>query len=631
MKKLIILVFVIFFINPVNGYYESFANVLGVDNHGKGTVGNVTVEVQPGKGRILIDTKPFQGVYTQDSERVAVKVASDVTGFNFSKYDVIYSIVTDAYVVDGPSAGGILTLATIAAVEGKNTSKNFAMTGTIQEDGTIGQVSEIFAKAKAAADAGVTLLLIPKGQRYQNQYVKKVRIPQPGWYIETIEPVSVDIVEYAKENWDMSVYEVSNIKEAMKYAFGKIPEKTIESKIIEIDNTTIPTFNSPLSSYNEFSDMVSDEIKVAEEKLNRVSRKLYSSSLPEDIKLDLNEMLKSSEEYINNGKEIQKRGYAYSAANEGFKSIITTDVVEDLINYYTYGPSYIRTRIDEVKKNINETNELVILKTEKMICNPEKFEWAVASQERLTYAENRINSLDTKMNPVEIFYGINTAEEWLVISKTFLKTNNNFPYNKDCVLKFKEMAESSIREAENQILIVRSTGYDTTEEEWYLNAAKSEFEKGWYITAIYDSATAKVKSKIGSKFENKNIGEIYSSFNKTEVVPESLISAIFFEHSHYNMYHGIKENSKEESILAIQLMSLSDETNRIYRDVKDKIGKNSLDWSFKWEVKIDENVYITILWVLLLVLVLSVFVLWYRIKKIERKFGFYKSRKKELE
>ncbi|NCS70700.1 MAG: hypothetical protein GW780_00855, partial [Candidatus Aenigmarchaeota archaeon] len=138
MKKVLILFIICLFSFSLASAanYESFVNVVGVDNQGKGIIGNVTVEIQPGKGRILVDTKPLQGIYTQDSERIAVKIASEITGFDFSNYDVIYSIITsNAHVIDGPSAGGALALATIAAVQEKDISHSFAMTGTIEDDG----------------------------------------------------------------------------------------------------------------------------------------------------------------------------------------------------------------------------------------------------------------------------------------------------------------------------------------------------------------------------------------------------------------------------------------------------------------------------------------------------------------
>ncbi|MBD3155338.1 MAG: hypothetical protein GF368_01640, partial [Candidatus Aenigmarchaeota archaeon] len=394
MKKILFLFTVcIVGVSLVLASYESFINIVGVDNHGNGILGNITVEIQEGKGRVLVDTTPLQGIYTQNSERIAVEVASDVTGFDFSEYDVIYSIVTDnAHVIDGPSAGGALALATISAIEGREISGNFAMTGTINEDGSVGPVGEVLVKAKAAADNGITVFLIPEGQVVQNQYVRKIKTPSPGWYIETIEPVRVNVIEYAEDKWDMEVHEVSNINEVMKYAFGDIPEREAEEIDRIEENITLPNFTSPVNDYNEFSWMVSDELTRAENIYSQVTEELESSGLPQEIKLLLSELMGGSGEYLKRANDIEGQGYAYSSANEAFKSIITSNVVKDLIGYYSSEnpDQYIDLRLTEIKTQIIKTKSEVLEKTNKMICDPENFEWAVAARERITYAENRV-------------------------------------------------------------------------------------------------------------------------------------------------------------------------------------------------------------------------------------------------
>ncbi len=626
MKKIIFLfVICILSFNLASATYEAFTNVVGVDNQGKGVIGNVTVEVQPGKGRVLVDTTPLQGIYTQDSERIAVKVASDITGFDFSDYDVIYSIITSgAHVIDGPSAGGALTLATIAAIEGKDISRNFAMTGTIEEDGSIGEIGEVLAKAKVAADHGITVFLIPEGQAIQNQYVKRVKTPQPGWYIETIEPVSVNVIDYAEKNWNMKVYEVSDINEVMRYAFGEIPKG--EKRTETIENITLTKFTSPNKDYNEFSWMVGDEVTRAENNYGRVSNRLDNSKLPEDTKSVLTELMGNSNDYLENAKEVEGQGYSYSSANEAFKSIITSNVVNDLIDYYSSSnqKGYLEDRIKEIQKEINDTKQEVLTKTEKMICDPDNFEWVVAAQERITYADNRVKSIQLDetegINPVDIFYKIDTAKEWVEISKNFMEKTTLRSAGLECLEKFKQQAEDTIKETENQILLEKSMGYENTEEgEWYLEAAKAEFEQGWYITSIYDAVSAKTRVKVGSSYSNKRINEIYSDFNKTETVTKDLIGTIFLENSYYNIYQAIKDDSKEDAVLAIQTLILSKETNDVYLDVREKMGKPSFSWSIDWKFKLDSDDYVKILMGIVVVLVLYVMILTTRIRILERK------------
>ena len=57
-----------------------------------------------------------------------------------------------------------MTLATIAAIQGKTPRKDILITGTINDDHTIGQIGSPRAKALAAKDAGAVMFLVPVGQ-----------------------------------------------------------------------------------------------------------------------------------------------------------------------------------------------------------------------------------------------------------------------------------------------------------------------------------------------------------------------------------------------------------------------------------------------------------------------------------
>lgn len=63
--------------------------------------------------------------------------------------------------VDGPSAGGVTCLAILSALDGRKLPKDFAMTGTILPDGTIGVVGGVPEKMRAAAKSGVKRIFIP--------------------------------------------------------------------------------------------------------------------------------------------------------------------------------------------------------------------------------------------------------------------------------------------------------------------------------------------------------------------------------------------------------------------------------------------------------------------------------------
>lgn len=191
--------------------------VPAVDDKGIGISTILKVEAVPGEGRTLtnIDYLLFW-VDTQHSIQTAKIVAANMTAADLSSIDLIYTIETQAGVIEGPSAGAALTLATIAVLEDKPLNPDVAITGTINPDGSIGPVGGILEKAKASKDDGVKLFLVPRGQGSQTYYspVKQCRI---------IGQISYCTVEYKKQTVDITneagieVREVANVREALKY------------------------------------------------------------------------------------------------------------------------------------------------------------------------------------------------------------------------------------------------------------------------------------------------------------------------------------------------------------------------------------------------------------------------------
>ncbi|MEM7825381.1 MAG: S16 family serine protease [Candidatus Aenigmatarchaeota archaeon] len=194
-----------------------YMNIPAVDSEGNGVVTKLIVEAKPGAGRVLVDINQLLfWIDTQNSIRVAQKVAQNYTKTDLSSIDLIYAIETNASIIGGPSAGAAITVATIALLENKTLNKSVMMTGTINSDGSIGPVGEIVTKAKAAKDVGAELFLVPKGQAVQTYY-------KPVERCEKFGPVVYCSTEYKPEKIDVSkevgitVKEVENIQEAIKY------------------------------------------------------------------------------------------------------------------------------------------------------------------------------------------------------------------------------------------------------------------------------------------------------------------------------------------------------------------------------------------------------------------------------
>lgn len=109
----------------------------------------------------------------------AAAVATLLTGADQSAVDLRYGI-TGA--IDGPSGGAALTVGTMAAITGDPVKPKVVMTGTISPDGTVGTVSQVPAKVRAAKKAGYELVLVPWGSRreFDPQSGRDVSLPALG-------------------------------------------------------------------------------------------------------------------------------------------------------------------------------------------------------------------------------------------------------------------------------------------------------------------------------------------------------------------------------------------------------------------------------------------------------------------
>ena len=84
--------------------------------------------------------------------------------------------------IDGPSAGGLLTVAVVAAARGDQVRADTTMTGTINPDGMIGPVGGLVHKIRGAARAGKKTVLVPAGltREYDPQTKKVVDLIRLG-------------------------------------------------------------------------------------------------------------------------------------------------------------------------------------------------------------------------------------------------------------------------------------------------------------------------------------------------------------------------------------------------------------------------------------------------------------------
>ncbi|MFH0928816.1 MAG: S16 family serine protease [Candidatus Aenigmatarchaeota archaeon] len=199
--------------------FYSELSLVAVDQDGNGVMTPLIVEAKPGSGKVLVDIdKPLFWTDTQFSIQTARYVAMNMTGIDLSNYDLMYSIKSNASVIGGPSAGAAIAIATIAALQNKTVNENVIITGTVESDGTIGEVGGILEKAKAAKDVGAEIFIVPFGQGEETYLKPNEKCTRRDGFIfceTTYDKVTVNI----GKDVGIAVIEVRNVEEALKF-FG---------------------------------------------------------------------------------------------------------------------------------------------------------------------------------------------------------------------------------------------------------------------------------------------------------------------------------------------------------------------------------------------------------------------------
>ena len=210
-----------------------------------GALVNISLIVTEGSGNVYVSTSPLTEIDMQATAQIAARTACNLLGLNFSKYNFLYMVRADSIIVGGPSAGAVMTILTYSVLSGKPINRSVMMTGTINPDGSVGQVGGVKEKMEAAIGGGAKLFLVPPGQSVVTTYTYSYKKIGP-FTVRYITSQKVNLTKLAREKYGAVVKEVGDIREALSYFLGvKFPEKepvkppypsTIETIISEVNS-----------------------------------------------------------------------------------------------------------------------------------------------------------------------------------------------------------------------------------------------------------------------------------------------------------------------------------------------------------------------------------------------------------
>ncbi len=156
------------------------------------------------------------GIVFQDAANTAVFVAQNRTRVDLAGSDILFSIHADKEIssVDGPSAGALMTLVVIAALENRPVDQSVTLTGTIGQDGHIGAIGGAVEKAQAAKASGIRTFLLPLDNQMLTVYSEQT-VNYGGFQVLEQVPRTVPAKEYIEQNVGVKVKYVNTIDDVI--------------------------------------------------------------------------------------------------------------------------------------------------------------------------------------------------------------------------------------------------------------------------------------------------------------------------------------------------------------------------------------------------------------------------------
>jgi uncharacterized protein len=476
--------------------------VAQTDNGYVGIISTITVTIQNnGSGRVFVDTIPLTQIDMQGSARLAVKVASkivEVDNIDANDFDFFFVVRTDAPIIGGPSAGAIMTVATVALLENWDLSGTTVMTGMINPDGSIGPIGGIPQKIDAADLVGATRFLIPKGQGTYTETVTETII-EHGHSRTYSHPVTKSIADYAMENYGIEVIEVEDIKEAITNFTGYVFPTVESDKKISTEDY--------IDSMMPLAATLLNESKNLYEKANDAfDNSSIPNKWPDYYRNDITDFLNDGKDRYEESQKWYDEGVYYSSTSKSFQSLIDLRFVIYACEYFGSEDKdeYLTSLLNQATSlHENKSKEAKNAEINGMIT----LQCVGAAQKRVSEAAAYLSdaSLSYKNSKyLMTLYRISFATErsnsvgwWLRISDGFNDTGDiNITTLKNLVSEYMEDTQQSITYS---TVILQEVGkyssYITSAEE-LLESAGDNLKNDYPAAALFETLEALVKANI---------------------------------------------------------------------------------------------------------------------------------------
>jgi uncharacterized protein len=461
-----------------------------------GVISTITVTVQSnGTGRVFVDTLPLTDVDMQGSARLAVKVATGLvkndnrTHLDPAACDYFFVVRTQSSTIGGPSAGAIMTVATIALLENWTLDNKTVMTGMIDPDGSIGPIGGIPFKIDAAHSVGATHFLIPKGQMTYTDTVTET-IGGNGWTQIITHPVTRNVSDYASTNYGMTVTEVEDINDAIQAFTGwRFPTPTTNNKITTTDYQTI------------MRPIATSLLNQTETAYHNASHAFNTTTIPNRwptyYRNQITDNLNAAQERLIEARDWYTNTSYYTVLSKTFQSLVDSTTVQTACQLFTATnqTTYLQSLTTQtVAYYHTRTNELLSVPIQGLV----SLQCVGAAQQRAAEAQTYLTAANTSQQTGDILttlYNLAFAHQrsdsihwWLTINAAF---NDTGTINQTAVTT---MANDYIDNAQQAIAYSQVLLQEMGQTSQYLTDAQNDLQTAQTAQTDNHSAAALFES-----------------------------------------------------------------------------------------------------------------------------------------
>jgi len=507
-------------------------NMAAVVSENEGGIFVLHVETRPGNGTIYTSINPRIGFSTQESEQAAVDYAFSQSGMPRNECDVFFSMRGDfgSNKIDGPSAGGAMSIAVKAALTNRTIRRDVVMTGTISPEGSVGEVGGIIEKALAAKGKGATYILVPKMMFHEALLLSSV-----------------------SSKGGFAAIEVANFSEAERILFSPYSEKFTYNFTPKSDAmpSSLPSLQYDADTAR-FSMVASRLVDQLDSKVALALSSQRETSAPAD----------ASKKYFSNELSKYRKqiamGYPFTAANSAF--LLSVDA-----EYLAIGGSEVDVNgsIEDVAACLDSLS--VPVKTK------ENIHWAIGADLRRLWAQSKLNDTIFMRSDREAYSTLRDlllAYGWCGISRELAAQAEDIGGTSINESALMELSGERLSEAEAAL---SESSFPNSDAFDHLQKGYDAFDSGAYGAAIYEATYAQAMQSATDEAGSKNFTSAADAL--AEGSRESAWGKIYFGQGLY--LNAASKEKLASSADAYRILSYSEALDSSARDIDSALANQT--------------------------------------------------------